>query len=63
MPGRIENVKKEHLFEKLTRDNPENTKIMAGYSTFTVNQLEEEISSDTEIGRKLKSIEKQLEDY
>lgn len=50
-------------FEKLTRDKPDNTKIMAGHSTFTVEQLEEEIKMDSEIGRKLKSIEKELEKY
>lgn len=50
-------------FNKLTRDSPENTKICAGHSTFTVNQLEDEIKVDSEIGRKLKTIEKELEKY
>ncbi len=50
-------------YEKLTRDNLENTKICAGATTLTIQQLEEEISADSEIGRKLKSIEKELEKY
>lgn len=50
-------------FEKLSRDKEDKTKIMAGHYTFTINQLEDEIKADTEIGRKLKSIEKELEKY
>ncbi len=50
-------------FEKLSRDDPDKTIIMAGHSTFTIKQLEAEIDMDTEIGRKLKSIEKELEKY
>lgn len=50
-------------FEKLTRDAPESTLIMAGHSTFTIEQLENEIDANTEVGKKLKSIEKQLEKY
>ena len=50
-------------FEKLTRDDPDNTKICAGGHIFTAQQLEEEINMDTEIGRKLKTIEKELEKY
>lgn len=55
-------VEKDH-YQKLTRDSPDNTKIMAGHSMFTVEQLEEEINMDTEIGRKLKTIEKELDKY
>ncbi len=51
-------------FEKLTRDKLENTKIMAGYATFTVKQLEDEMSNpDSEIGKRLRSVEKELERY
>ncbi len=50
-------------FEKLTRDDINTTKIMAGHSTFTVRQLEDEIDANSEIGRKLKTIEKELEKY
>jgi hypothetical protein len=50
-------------FEKLTRDNVEDTRIMAGHSSFTVQQLENEIDANTEIGKKLKTIEKELEKY
>lgn len=50
-------------YQKLTRDDPGSTKILAGHSSFTIEQLEEEISMDTEIGRKLKTIEKDLEKY
>lgn len=52
-----------NIFEKLSRDREENTKICAGGNIFTVPQLEEEINMDTEIGRKLKSIEKELDKY
>lgn len=50
-------------FEKLSMDSEDNTKIMAGHTVFTVQQLEDEIRADSEIGRKLKSIEKELEKY
>jgi len=49
-------------FEKLTRSSKEDTKIMAGHTEFSVEQLENEIKMDSEIGRKLKSIEKDLEE-
>ena len=49
-------------YKKLTRDDPEKTKIRAGHSSFTVSQLEEEINMDTEIGKKLKTVEKILEE-
>ncbi len=55
---------KKTKFEKLSIDKPENTKIMAGYATFTINQLENEIDNpNSEIGRKLKSVEAELEKY
>ncbi len=54
---------KNKNFEKLTRDDTDSTIIMAGHSKFTVKQLEEEIDENTEIGKKLKSIEKELEKY
>lgn len=50
-------------YVKLTRDDIENTKICAGGNVFTAQQLEEEINMDTEIGKKLKTIEKDLEKY
>lgn len=50
-------------FEKLSRDSEDTTRIMAGHTIFTVKQLEDEIKADSEIGRKLKSIEKELENY
>lgn len=53
----------EKKFEKLSRDNPDNTRIMAGHVQFTIGQLEDEIRSDSEIGRKLRSVEKELEKY
>lgn len=54
---------KNSKFEKLSLDTPENTKIMAGYATFSIQQLEDEIISDSEIGRKLRSVEAELEKY
>lgn len=50
-------------YKKLTRDEVGNTKIMAGHSSFSITQLEEEINMDTEIGKKLKTIEKELDKY
>jgi len=53
----------DHKFEKLSRDDEKKTKIMAGHTMFTIEELEEEIKADSEVGRKLKSIEKELEKY
>jgi hypothetical protein len=50
-------------FEKLSRDKEENTIIMAGQVKMTVSQLEDEIKADSEIGRKLRQIEHELEKY
>lgn len=59
-----ENVNENKRFAKLSRDRPENTTIMAGQTQFTVEQLDNEMIDDTsEIGKKLKSIEKILETY
>jgi hypothetical protein len=49
-------------FKKLTRDDKDKTVIMAGHTQFTVQQLENEIKAGSEIGNKLKSIEKILEE-
>jgi len=54
---------KDSKFEKLSLDNINSTKIMAGYATFTIEQLENEINSNSEIGKKLKSVEKLLDNY
>lgn len=59
-----ENVNENKIFKKLSRDRPENTKIMAGQAQFTVEQLENEMIDDkSDIGRKLRSIEHILETY
>lgn len=51
-------------YEKLSRSTKEDTKIMAGQTQFTVEQLDNEMIDDkSEIGKKLKSIEKILETY
>ncbi len=55
--------KEDRKFLKLSRDDEEKTKIMAGHTVLTIKQLEEEIKADSEIGRKLKSIEKELDKY
>ncbi len=56
--------KKSSKFEKLSLGDPSSTKIMAGYTQFTIEQLEDEMDNpDSEIGRKLKSVEKELEKY
>lgn len=49
-------------FEKLSRDKSESTVIMAGHTPFTVEQLENEINANSDIGKKLKDIEKKLEE-
>jgi len=53
----------DRRFEKLSRDSEDNTKIMAGHVQFTIKQLEDEIKVDSEIGKKLKSVEEELEKY
>lgn len=58
------NIENEKRFVKLSRDSPENTKIMAGQAVFTVKQLDDEMLDDkSEVGRKLRSIEHILENY
>ncbi len=55
---------KNSKFEKLSLDTQENTKIMAGFTEFTIQQLEDEIDNpNSEIGRKLRSVEAELEKY
>lgn len=50
-------------YEKLTRSDEKDTKIHAGHVSFDVQQLENEMKVDSDIGRKLKTIEKELEKY
>lgn len=51
-------------YEKLSRDSLESTKIMGGHVQFSIEQLENEMKDDnSEVGRKLRSVEKELEDY
>lgn len=60
----MEENSENRKFVKLSRDKPENTVIMAGQTQFTIGQLDNEMIDDTsEIGRKLKSIERILETY
>ncbi len=55
---------KNSKFEKLSLDTPENTKIMAGYASFSIKQLEDETDNpNSEIGKKLKSVEAELDKY
>lgn len=51
----------EHKFEKLSRDDEKRTRIIAGNAEFTIEQLEKEIKSNSELGKKLKSVENQLD--
>lgn len=51
----------ERKFDKLSRDNEKNTKIFAGNSEFTVEELEKETKLDTKLGKKLKQVEKLLD--
>lgn len=50
----------EHKFEKLSRDDEKKTKIFAGDSQFTIEQMEKEIKSNSRFGKKLRSVEKKL---
>ncbi len=50
-------------FKKLSADNGNKTKIMAGHTGFSIEQLEDEIDAGTMIGKKLKSVEEELEKY
>jgi hypothetical protein len=47
-------------FDKLSRDDEKKTKIFAGNSQFTVEELEKEIKLDTKLGKKLKQVENKL---
>jgi hypothetical protein len=51
----------KHKFDKLSRDTEKNTKIFAGNSAFTVEELEKEIKLNSKLGRKLKQVEKKLD--
>lgn len=51
-------------YKRLSRSAKEDTVIMAGQTSLTVEQLENEMADDnSDIGRKLKSIEHILERY
>lgn len=50
-------------YEKLTNGSESSTRIQAGHSTLSIKQLEDEIDADSEIGKKLKTIENELEKY
>jgi hypothetical protein len=54
---------KEIKYESLSLDTEERTKIYAGHGVYTVEQLQQEIDSNSEIGRKLKTVEKDLDKY
>lgn len=57
-------VLENSTFEKLSLDDPEKTRMMAGYAEFSIKQLEDEIENpNSEIGKKLKSVENQLKNY
>jgi len=50
----------DNKFEKLSRDDKKKTKIFVGNEQFTVDQLENEIKKNSEMGRRLRSLEKKL---
>ncbi len=55
---------KKVQFDKLSIDDEDSTKIMAGQTTYTIKQLEEEmIDPKSEIGKKLRDMESELEKY
>lgn len=47
-------------FDKLSRDDEKKTKIFAGDSQFTIEELEKEIKLDSKLGKKLKQVERKL---
>lgn len=50
-------------YKKLSRSTEDDTEIMGGHTKLTVQQLEKEMKSgDSEIGRKLREMEKILEE-
>lgn len=49
-------------YEKLCRTDENDTVVYAGQAKLSIKQLEHEVKMDSEIGKKLKSIEKILED-
>ena len=53
----------EMKYESLSLDTEENTIIYAGHGAYTIEQLQQEIDSNSEIGRKLKTVEEKLKDY
>ncbi len=56
--------KKKVQFDKLSLDDENKTKIYAGHATYTIKQLEEEmIDPKSEVGKKLRDIESELEKY
>lgn len=54
---------REIKYESLSLDTEANTRICAGHGTYTIKQLQREIDSNSEIGRKLRTVEKELEKY
>lgn len=51
----------KHKFDKLSRDDENKTKIFAGDSKFTVQELEKEIKLGSKLGKKLEQVEKKLD--
>ena len=51
----------KHKFEKLSRDDNKKTKIFVGDSQFTIEQMEKEMKSNSNLGKKLRSVEKKLD--
>lgn len=56
-----DDIMTDKKFDKLSRDSEDRTIIMAGHTQFTIKELEDEINWNSEIGRKLKTVEKELE--
>lgn len=52
-----------HKFDKMSIASEKDTAIWTGQTKMTIQQMEDEISADSEIGRKLKSVEKDLKKY
>lgn len=52
----------ESKYEKLSRTDDNDTIMYAGQAKLTIKQLEHEVKMDSDIGKKLKSIERILDE-
>lgn len=49
-------------YKKLSRSTEDDTVIMGGHTQFTVEQLETEVKMNSDLGKKIKQVDKDLEE-